>query len=413
MRLDGFELRVRPGSGVAARFGDVAVFVAHGGPEDPDVETLLDTCRALGVVPGPFPGDQIVGRLRDGALLGSGSPLAFAVVAPLIGGLELVAQGPVEVAIDRGGAVTRHQGHEPGSWIDLVVDDGFDSLVMSPRGSVGERPAPPFEGAGAELGDDLVSAGALVLARTEDGAMPPGPMAAGDGAGNGRRGDASDGGWDDLVRAVLDDEAAARVARARNQEGRAAAIEAVVLVGPPPRPDRVPLPVGAPPLAPPGPRVAALRCPAGHASPPSASWCVQCGRVLSGPGVTRVEAVRPCLGLLVVDDGSVFALDTGYVLGTEPESSSAVAHGTMRPLRVHGDAGQVGAAHAEIRLAGWELLVVDRGTPSGTEVRPPGAHRPHRLEPELPEPLSPGSAVIVGSTTFLFVARPTRAPRLP
>jgi hypothetical protein len=140
---------------------------------------------------------------------------------------------------------------------------------------------------------------------------------------------------------------------------------------------------------------------------------VQCGRALSGPGVTRVEAVRPCLGLLVGDEGAVFALDAGYVLGTEPESSSAVAEGSMRPLRVHDDGGVVAAVHAEIRLAGWEPLAVDLGSAAGTEVRPPGAHRPHRLEPDLPEPLSPGSAVIVGPASFLFVARPVRVPRLP
>lgn len=111
--------------------------------------------------------------------------------------------------------------------------------------------------------------------------------------------------------------------------------------------------------------------------------------------------LRPPLGLLVLDGGAIFQLDTDYVLGREPTLDAAVAAGEARPLRVVDDSGTVSRVHAKIQLDGWQVLVADLGSANGTFIRPPD--EPDQwLTPRVPVPLLPGSQIVMGAFGFRY-----------
>ncbi len=399
MRLERLQLSIAPGEGIAARFGDVVVFCPWARAGDPVVDRVLATCRSLAEMPG-VPGDVLVERLAGDVGRSVPGP-ALCVLAAITGGLEVVLQGDVEVTIRRDGQVDRHPGSDPGSWVDLVVDDGFDELTVAAVGAV-----PPAGDMAFDLRDGVVPAGGLRLGLR---LAPDEALAALDVEPE-ETGPAGEAGWEGLVRAVLEGGPDELVGDAPTGPGPIDGIEAVPLVGPSPVATSPPLAVGRAARPAHGPRVAALRCGAGHVSPPSALWCVVCGRSLTGPSVMRVEAARPPLGLLVVDDGGVYSLDGGYLVGSAPDDAPEVAAGTARPLHLDDPDGLIAPVHVEVRLAGWEVVVVDRGSPTGTFVHPVGADDWRRLEPDLAEPLVAGTTVAVGRRTVSFVGRPVRRP---
>ena len=106
-------------------------------------------------------------------------------------------------------------------------------------------------------------------------------------------------------------------------------------------PQRDPLPLGAEPPDghEPGtpdkhPQVLGVYCKNGHFDDPEARYCAVCGIGMAQLTKTPQQGKRPPLGVLVLEDGSVFQLDTDYVLGREPTLDSSVADGSARPLRL-------------------------------------------------------------------------------
>lgn len=147
--------------------------------------------------------------------------------------------------------------------------------------------------------------------------------------------------------------------------------------------------------------VTGVFCGRDHLNHPDAHHCARCGLKMVHRTQHSVKGLRPPLGLLVLDDGATFALDHGYVLGREPESDSLVKTGGARPLKVTDSSNSVSRIHAEVRLDGWEVLLVDRGSSNGTFVHE-GDGRWRRLDPERPHPLDPGSELSVGERRFVF-----------
>jgi hypothetical protein len=175
-------------------------------------------------------------------------------------------------------------------------------------------------------------------------------------------------------------------------------------------PPREPLPIpGAGPVSPPAPepgeeraRVKGIRCKNGHLNDPRAGFCALCGIRTTQQTAVLVEDVRPPLGLLVFDDGATVSLDVDYLLGREPETDERVASGQLRPLLVVDRTGGVSRHHAEIRLDGWDVLLVDIGSANGTLVAPRGAPGWASLVPHQPVRLTAGTAVRMGGRTFAF-----------
>ncbi|RFU20667.1 FHA domain-containing protein [Geodermatophilus marinus] len=190
---------------------------------------------------------------------------------------------------------------------------------------------------------------------------------------------------------------------------------AVSLLAPPPpeeaEPPRAPLPVVSgeqPPAAVARdpedgrPRVKGFLCSRGHLNDPRVQFCALCGVRMAQQTGVLTDGVRPPLGLLVFDDGATVSLDADYLLGREPETDERVRAGAVRPLLVVDPTGGVSRHHAEIRLEGWDVVLVDTGSANGTLVAPRGAPAWSSLVPGQPVQLTPGMAVRMGSRSFAF-----------
>ncbi len=174
---------------------------------------------------------------------------------------------------------------------------------------------------------------------------------------------------------------------------------------------RPPLPVAggrapAPrPGAPAGPAhvvVKGFRCSRNHHNDPRVSFCSVCGIRMDQRTGVLVDGRRPPLGLLVLDIGATFVLDDNYLLGRNPEVDEAVVHSQLRPIRLDDDSGTLSRVHAEIRLEGWDVLLIDRGSANGSFIAAAGQSGWTRLQPQQPVVLAPGMHVRIGRRTFTF-----------
>jgi hypothetical protein len=395
VRLDDLQLTVVPGEGLVARFGEVALLALSGG-SGAAIDQLLATCRALGSARIDEPGAILVDQLD--ALLGERMPASpsFCVLATSAEGVEVVLCGEVEVTVARGGQVSRHAGPDPDTWVDLLVDEGFDWLVAVPLGS-----AEPASDVRLDLHDGVVPGGGLRLTQRD---RLPGE--------SGRRSSA-------LVPEPGTDTGAAPV------EGRHTEVEAapassvdtgdssggfvsVPLWRAPSVVDRAPLPVATTSLDEPLPApdailVSTLRCSAGHPNNPASSHCAHCGRSLVDGTARLVDRPQPSLGLLLLDDGSAYALDTGYLIGSNPDVANSLSRGDVRPL-VLPEADGVVPMHAEVVLDGWAVMVADRAPDAGTFVRRPGDREWTRLAPSRPEAIIAETQIRIGERVLTFVA---------
>ena len=154
-------------------------------------------------------------------------------------------------------------------------------------------------------------------------------------------------------------------------------------------------PVGAVPV------VRGVRCPGGHFNHPATPACLRCGAPIDRrqpPG----SGPRPPLGLVVVDDGSLYALDRSYLLGSGAGGDPSVTSGSARAMVLSGD--RVASLHAEIRLDDWAVTLVDRAGDGSTHVLAPGRDGWRAVTPRGREVLRPGSHIAVGSRVLTFLS---------
>ena len=144
----------------------------------------------------------------------------------------------------------------------------------------------------------------------------------------------------------------------------------------------------------PGPdEVWGVLCPEGHANPPHTSACRTCGTAL--PDADPVPVPRPPLGLLRVSDGTEVLLDRTVLIGRAPSANRFPAPVPPRLLRVISPQQDVSRTHVEVRLEGWDVLVVDLSS-NGTRLIRPGAE-PQMLPPGEPVPgAGPGPVLDLG-----------------
>ena len=147
----------------------------------------------------------------------------------------------------------------------------------------------------------------------------------------------------------------------------------------------------------PPPVVIGVRCKNGDFNDPEARYCAVCGIGMAQLTKAPQTGPRPPLGVLVLDDGSVFRLDADYVIGREPSLDSSVADGSARPLRLADASGLVSRVHARVELDGWQVFVCDLNSANGTYIRVPGGENSERLTPGVRTLLVVGSQVRLGS----------------
>jgi len=189
--------------------------------------------------------------------------------------------------------------------------------------------------------------------------------------------------------------------------------EAVLLVGPGSAADadlprREPLskatdlPRGASGYISESPIIQGVYCKNGHFDDPEALFCAVCGISMNQQTLVPRPGQRPPLGVLILDDGSVFQLDGDYVVGREPGLDSSVAGGKARPLRVVDESGIVSRVHARVHLDGWRVLITDLGSANGTRVKLPRQQAEQPLLPQVPVVLAAGSQVDLGGRMFRY-----------
>ncbi|PYI66767.1 hypothetical protein CVV68_12845 [Arthrobacter livingstonensis] len=112
-----------------------------------------------------------------------------------------------------------------------------------------------------------------------------------------------------------------------------------------------------------GPMVLARLCPAGHANPPSRSQCSECGAAIDSE---PREVGRPRLGRMHISTGDVLDLDHSLVIGRQPSVSRVMGGVMPRLVQVHSASGDISRSHVEVRLDGWDVLLVDLKATNGT-----------------------------------------------
>ncbi|MDG4789235.1 FHA domain-containing protein [Micromonospora sp. WMMD1102] len=138
-------------------------------------------------------------------------------------------------------------------------------------------------------------------------------------------------------------------------------------------------------------------CKRGHFNDPAARFCQQCGIAMHQLTLVTRRAPRPPLGVLLLDDGTTFRLDTDYVVGRAPEADGEVTAGRARALRIAGDGAGVSRRHLRVVLTGWQVRVLDLGSANGTGVRLPGDPSTDWVGAGTPVRVVPGSRVDFGS----------------
>lgn len=151
-----------------------------------------------------------------------------------------------------------------------------------------------------------------------------------------------------------------------------------------------------------GPIIQGVYCKNGHFDDPEALFCAICGISMNQQTLVPRPGERPPLGVLLLDDGAVFQLDSDYVVGREPGLDGSVAEGKARPLRITDETGIVSRVHARVLLDGWRVLVIDLGSANGTRVLLPGQPADQPLVPQVPIVLATGSQVDLGGRGFRY-----------
>ncbi len=143
-------------------------------------------------------------------------------------------------------------------------------------------------------------------------------------------------------------------------------------------------------------------CSRGHLNDPRSHFCVLCGIRMNERTGVLVIGSRPPLGLLVLDDGATYTVDAEYLVGRMPESDERVRSGALRSIVVEDRSGAVSRVHAEVRVDGWDVVLVDSGSRNGTHVAGPGEPAWTTLPAGQSHRLVPGTRVRLGARTFVF-----------
>lgn len=407
-----------PGEGTLARIGPVVLLV---GSTDPDVvKPYLEHARMVAANGGQ--GRQLV---RGYALMLSTaveqSP-GFAAIAPHTTGLAVFVDGDVTVTVD-GEAIS---GADSLAWVERLIPWPVGSISASLAGA-----SAPADGSSYRL---------------DGGVVPAGSFSVGEGTGESM--------LDVAAPAVAEPVMAADVATPTPAEP--------VLVGDPePVPVAGPAQVADAPLAPPAPappapglpaagrplpptpadeqvsfqsvlisevdedmddfeplpivedasqvmeddaqeQVRGVYCKNRHFNDPRVLFCSVCGINMVQQTPVLVNGPRPPLGVIVLDDGSVFQLDTPYLLGRDPNVDERVAAGDFRPLPIIDQSNQVSRVHARLEMRGWDVVLVDNNSTNGTFVHVPKTPDWVRMPPGTEQVLVQGTRVRIGHRTLAF-----------
>lgn len=381
------------GDGLVARYAGVLCVASC--PDPAPLHRLLEICRAAA---GDEPGRPLARRLAMW-LGGSDAPphgLVFGTVSAAGDATAVFLSGGVTAQVGD----TRLGGADAAAWTDRLVPGPDVAVRLFLDGTGGDAPDIGL----LDLREGVVDGGGVVIGAAPVGGpsvrQPPGqkpqPVQT------------------PPVRPMNINAEPTLIGMEPAPDGDGTGPIGVALAEPP----RPPLEAGEPVdtanrTAPPtpaagisaGPRDGEARghlCSRGHLNDPRSHFCVMCGiRMNERTGVLVVGA-RPPLGLLVFDDGATYTVDAEYLVGRMPEADDRVRTGSLRSIVVEDRSGAVSRVHAELRVDGWDVVLVDSGSRNGTFVAAPGDPAWTPVPPGQSRRLVPGMRVRLGGRSFVF-----------
>ncbi len=414
------------GSGTLARIGNVIVLVAEA--DDREVAPLID--HAAMVAANGSDGRQLVRGLALQLASMAGDPPPFVALAPVPAGLAVFASGEAAAIVDS----EEVTGRSSLAWAERV----FPWPITKVAASVGETSTPGSTlldlqqgvvgGAGFTMGrrtDDRVAEASQV---DDVGVVAPEVSAPEASAPDDSVPDEQTP--TDRMRAVGHDQPTPEPVRPTPVKtphpggvphaDRPAADAAVpqfesIALGPRAAEDLeaadddrpAPLPIisdrrDVPASSTAPSQVRGVFCKNHHFNDPRQLFCAVCGINMVQQTPVLVDGNRPPLGVIVLDDGSVFQLDTSYLLGRDPDSDDLVRRGRYRSIPMADNQNLISRIHARLELRSWDVVLVDNASTNGTFFARPGSPQWERVPTSGEQLLVPGSRIRIGNRTLAF-----------
>jgi hypothetical protein len=402
----GATLTPGAGTGTLARLDGVVLLV---GSTDPDrVRPLLEQAELVAANGGQ--GRQLVRGFALQLSTGTGDEPPFVAVAPHDTGMAVFVQGDTATVTING---ERISGADSLAWVERLVPWPIRQLEASVDPSTAAPAAGPFR-----LGAGVIPAGGFAIAATE--AAPQAIPA-------------------DSIEAPPPPVVEQAPVAEQPPVVEAPAPESPAPPPPPPTPAAVdrptpampedehghfdsillsdveadapqPLPIVSEPgdvsqVADPAVSVEEVRgvyCKNRHFNDPRQLFCAVCGINMVQQTPVLVNGVRPPLGVIVLDDGAVFQLDSDYLLGRDPGADDRVRNEEMRGIPIQDQSNQISRVHARIELRGWDPVLIDNQSTNGTFVNPPKTADWQRLPSGGEHVLTQGTRVRIGHRTLAF-----------
>jgi MFS transporter, DHA2 family, multidrug resistance protein len=372
-----------PGDGVLARYGDL-VLVCEARPEqDSRVGVLLGTLAAAAAErsSGRELSRRLAGLLGTAEMDDFPALCAFGPAGDGPGsGIAAVVHGNARLSLTCDGEELRLDGREavilvdrvvprPVDSIQAVVGEGPDALVYGPTGMGNGRPEPAASDAASDAAPEAAPEAPAESAEAAEGS--------------------SDAAAEAATEAKAEAEAEATEAAEAAEETDTADAAAVVATN-----GHAGNGNGH------NGQVIGIHCARSHFNDPNVTYCAVCGISMTQAVRKPVLGNRPPLGVLVLDDGTMFPLERDHVFGREPESDTAVAAGEANAVPLADPL--VSRVHAKVLLEGWEVSVVDAQSTNGTFVWGPDSTSWTKLPPGEKTRLLPGVIAAIGSRQLRY-----------
>jgi hypothetical protein len=407
-------VEVHPGTGLVSRHEDSLLVIPSLGPDQwPRARQLVAICqRELD------PTRRIRAR-AVAALLTEAEPdevPGFALMLGLAQEVTVIAHGSVDVTV-RGTNQESFSGADSLAWVERRVLGPLAHLTVV---ATGRRPADNPVPVPFHLEGGIVPGGGVTVHRADPTGIPqqaPGELSAAAGQTKPPASGPARPQPHPAPAEPIEPVHPSDVAVTGDLPGSETIAQPVqkfesVLLGDPQAEEvqgRSPLPVAnagdqaaVPPQQPGSVLVEGIECANGHFNRPDAKFCAHCSVPLD-QRARRLKRSRPALGLLVTDDGSVFALTTDYVIGRAPERDGAVLSGKARPLVLADAEHSVSRVHAYVTLSGWQVQLTDGGSSNGTSISRGGSAGPWTpVATDRPTALTPGTRLRIGNRQLLF-----------
>lgn len=144
----------------------------------------------------------------------------------------------------------------------------------------------------------------------------------------------------------------------------------------------------------------AVQCLSGHLNPASGATCRVCGTDIQTQKPFKVDRID--LGVFRFSTGAQVRVLGPMLVGRAPKLGGEIKGVVPELVTVPSPEQDISRTHVEVRVEGWQVMVVDRDSTNGTFVSLPG-QEPKRLRAGEPFPLPVGASVsLAGEVDFAF-----------